>query len=333
MSSIFEAPPARQRGFWLKIVPAFMAGALVAFAVSQLPMIFYGTPQPTVSSRVPPSGDRQPSGARSEAPNAAVAERSRTLPDATENAPAPPEGRSSQMQAATAPVASSAEGKGCTWPYVDQRCAESDTNSGQAAGEQPTPSVRVISTARNAPTTLETTTGRSTTTVSKPTVSSESKEIGNVAAAGGTSTPSAAAPIRSARKSITEPPRAPQRAAEPAPNGAGRAREPARPKEVRQAGTGQREVRRAKASEQQARTARSHRNYERNDDAASRPEFTDSAVVRTHTLPDGRRLTVYRTLTPRDEVRTVAQGETYRVRRAPLASSYDDDDDEDDDDH
>jgi hypothetical protein len=331
MSSIFEAPSSRQRGSWLMVVPAFMAGAIVTFAVSQLPVILYGTPQPTVSSRTPPPGDRQPLGARSDAPKAVVTEPSKMLPDAGEKAPASAaEEGSIQTKAATAPAPDGgAEGKGCTWPYVDQRCAESDSNSGQAASEQLTRSVRVISTDRSAPATLETT-GPSTTTVSKPSASPESKQTGTVPAVGGTPTPptaSAAAPARPAPKVATERPSGSQRGAQPGPNAEGRAREPARSRETKQSGSGQREARRARPSEQQSRTARVRNEDERYDDAARRSEFSDPTVVRTHVLPDGRRVTIYRELNPHDEARTVARGETYRIRRVPLLPSYDDDDD------
>jgi hypothetical protein len=304
MSSIFEAPPPR-RSSWLKVVTAFVAGAGVALAISQVPTILYGSAQPTASARVPAANVRQPVGAASNASKPAVAEPSKAVAGARENTSAPAaEARPAPAQIGTTPDAAEAEGKSCTWPYVDQRCAEADTNSGQA-----TQSVRVIPTDRSAP-----------PTVAATIASSEPKRIGSVAApasaAAADATAAAAPPVQS---SVLQ-------AAERASTENSGAREPARSKDAKATGTGKREVRRAKSAEQQSRTARSRTLDERSDDPAT--EFADSTLVRTHILPDGRRVSVYRELNARDDARTVARRD-YRMRRVPLPRSYNEDEDED----
>lgn len=308
MSSIFEAPPPR-RSSWLKVVTAFVAGAVVALAISQAPTILYGSAQPAASARVPAANVPPPVGAASIASKPAIAEPPKAVGDARENTPAPAvEARPAPAQVATAPAAAEGGGKSCTWPYVDQRCAEADTNSGQA-----TQLVRVIPTDRSAPPTVA-------ATIAPP----EPKQTGGVAAAAPASA-AAADPTAVAAQPV--PPSVPQAAAErgPAEPNSG-VREPARSRDAKAIGSGKREARRAKTSEQQSRTVRSRTLDERSDDAAT--EFADSTLIRTPILPDGRRVSVYRELNARDDGRAVARRD-YRVRRVPLPRSYDEDEDED----
>jgi hypothetical protein len=306
MSSMFEAPPQR-RSSWLKVVTAFVAGAVVALAIGQVPTILYGSGQPAASARVPAANVPPSVGAASTASKPAVVGPSKAVGDAPENTPAPAaEARSAPAQAATAAAAAEGGVKSCTWPYVDQRCAEADTNSGQA-----TQSVRVIPTDRSAPPTAA-----ATIAPSEPT------QTGGVAAAA----PAATAPADpTAVAAQPVPPIVPQAAAERGPTEPNSGvRKPARSKDAKATGTGKREARRAKSSEQQSRAVRS-RTLD-SDDAAT--EFADSALIRTHILPDGRRVSVYRELNARDDGRPVARRD-YRVRRVPAPRPYEDDDDED----
>jgi hypothetical protein len=321
MSSMFEAPPSRRSGSWLKVVTAFVAGAVVALAISRVPTILYGSPQPVASSRVPATGVRTPIGQPPDASKPAVPEPSRAHAEVRENTLPAAEARDVPAQAVpTATPGPAAEGKSCAWPYVDQRCAESDTNSGQA-----TQSVRVIPTDRSASPTLATTVA--------PSVPPEPKPTGNVTGAGPASVaPAAAAPAVAAPAAIVEPsgrPAVARGAGERVPGEPGsRLHKPTRSKEPKTSSIRKKEAARAKTLDQQSRTGRS-RTLDERDDAARDPELADSALIRTHILPGGRRVSVYRELNMRDDARAVGRGEIYRARRLPVPPSYHEDEDDD----
>jgi hypothetical protein len=327
MSSMFEAPPSPRRGSWLKVATAFVAGAVVAVAIGRVPTILYGSPQPSASSRVPAAGLRPPTSAPPIASKPPAPELSKPLADARENPPPAAEARDGQAQGATASTAAAAggavEGKSCTWPYVDQRCNEPDSNSGQA-----TQSVRVIPTDRSAPPTIATT--------SAPSAPAEPKPVANVATAGPSPAPPAAvapvAPAPAAPAAVAASPGqpgVPPGAAEQASNEPdSRVREPTRAKEPKATGPAKKEARRPKPSQQQSRTARSRGIEERGDAVPRRAELADSTVVETHVLSDGRQVTVHRRFNARDDARTSARDD--RVRRIPLPLSAADDDDDDD---
>jgi hypothetical protein len=301
MSSKFEAPPPRRRGTWLKVVVAFAAGAVVALAVSHVPTILYGGAQPTASSRVGTATMRQPS----DASKAAVNEPPKPLA-ARESAPArPAEALPAATEAATPPAAAEgAEDKSCTWPYVDQRCAEADTNSGRS-----THPVRVIPTDRGAPSTL----------TAAPAAPSESKPTGSVAS----SSPTPATPaVPAAAAAAPAQPSASTRGIEPRPNVAPdvRRREPTRSKAVKSIGAAKKEAWRSKGLDQPSRTTRPRVFDVPDDDATTDPEVTGSVIVRRYALPDGRRVTVYRQ----------GRDEGYSAPRSPRRAPWVEDDDDDD---
>jgi hypothetical protein len=303
MSSKFEAPPSQRRGTGLKVVVAFAAGAVVALAVSQVPTILYGGAQPTASSRVQPATVRQPSGAS----KSAVSQPSQAVADARENTATPAaETRPAATQAANPPAAAEgAEDKSCSWPYVDQRCAEADTNSGRST--QP---VRVIPTDRGAPSTL----------TSAPAAPSESKQIGSIASSSPTPATPAAPPVAAAAPAQ---PSASTRGIEPPPPNVApdvRRREPTRSKTVKSIGAAKKEARRSKASDQPSRTTRARAFDVPIDDATTDPDVTGSVIVRRYALPDGRRVTVYRQ----------GRDEGYLAPRIPRRAPWVEDDDDDD---
>jgi hypothetical protein len=290
MSSNFEAPPSRPPRSWPKVVVAFAAGAVLAFVASHVPTILYGT-QPSAFSRAPATAIRQPAGPPPDRSKPIAAEPSQAAPDTRQEARVPAiEPRPSQADAASIAATSNTEGKNCTWPYIDQRCAEADTNSGQA-----TQSIRVITADRSAPAAVATT--------AAPHAPPEPKPPGQVRAAA----PSAAAPAArlpsAARATTTDSsgqPRASRREADKASHEAnGRVRRKAGSKQARATepkvtGTDWRETRRAGPWDPQLPRGRSRAFDERSGDGARMYDSADSSPGRTYLLPDGRSVTVYR---------------------------------------
>ena len=328
MSSIFEAPASKPTGSGLKIAIAFGAGVAVTAVVTQLlPADFF------IAARTFAKAPAQLA--------SATPAKSTTEPPAAKTETAPPP-ETSAPAVTTASVAPSVDDP-CdrrAWPYTDKNCAEADTNTGAA----PAP-VRVIPTDKSAATVAAAPTPGETKFVAPE--NSDNTELKPARAAVPLPPRKTTVAVAPDDAAAPPPPRkttvavAPDDAATPPPPSketTGRAK-PAntattttrttRQKPEARDGTrnGTREVARANRQEpeaglSEARTSSTNRRAVDPDEVdEERHESQGFSVVRRGTLPDGRRVTVYRKVEGDDGV--VSEGENYRVRRV-LVSPFGD---------
>jgi hypothetical protein len=314
MSSVFEAPPSRRPRILMPIAAAFIAGGVVAAAANRIPTVLFGSPPANVSPHPKAAGDGPRAAARpwdssksTIASSTLVEDRAKPVPaqrpEAIAQTPTPPP--SAAPVEAAKPIGEPA----CeqrSWPYNNQNCSEPDVNSGQAV-----PAVRVIPTDKNAPATIP---GPPTTATTA--ASAEPKASGGAAAAA----PHAAIqpPVNSLPAS--QPPAADStdRPTVAMPNSA--------PKEAKASPGGKRRAKETKPSERQRQTTQGVQ--DRNRGPNQRDETTGSVIVRSYVLPDGRQVSVYRTLNGRGDAFPADRGDPYRLRSVPAPSSGEDDDDD-----
>jgi hypothetical protein len=364
MSSIFEAPPdgprSRIPSSLPQIAAAFAAGIVVAVAVARPGVSPDSQRTPAALQTAAPT--TTPDAAASAKPNKLAESAAASRPASEPTRPAEPS-PTVRVESQTTDAAKQATACNRQWPYLEKDCREPDTNSGERQKsirvigvDQTAPSTVVAESKPQAePQPVQPTAAAGNTTAAAVPPAPTAAPTGNdsTGATGHSGTPTTTAlaapePPKSGEPSaqsipanaLPAPEQAPVPARDPRTKAKADTSRPAKPRAVarrertrpdtaQRGATASETVEREVTTSDRVSSRKAERLERRNaqprrDDVEERNEADGFSLVRSHTLPDGRRVTVYRKY---DSEAFSERRPAYRRSFGPAYEGMDDPDD------